>query len=113
LYNDPGVHEKRRAELEGVLQRLLLYPDIFCKQQMERQLEQMSGEGAKGVVENGETAAHSLSKPFDRMHAARPKRLAAATLLFPGKLACNGFPYTLIALIRGFGICNGFHLFPR
>jgi len=80
---------------------------------MGRQFEQMSGEGAKGVVEDGETAANSSSKPLDWIHPARPKRLTAAALPFPGKLACNGCPYTLVALVWGFGISNGFHLFAR
>lgn len=51
----------------------------------------MSGVGAKGVVENGATAANSLPKPFDRAHALRPKSVANATLPFLGKARLQRF----------------------
>jgi hypothetical protein len=43
---------------------------------MGRQLEQIPGERAKGMGENGERAAKSLSKLLDRPHTWQPKQLA-------------------------------------
>ena len=79
---------------------------------MGRQFEQMSGEGAKGVVEkwrNGcklvvkslGSAARRVAKTTGCCYSAHSRQA----------LACNGCPYTLVALVQGFGISNGFHLF--
>lgn len=106
----------RRAETEGVLQRLLLYSDILCNSKWHGSWRQMSGEGAKGMGQNAVTAANSLPKSFDRAHAPRPRSVTNAAPTFPGKARLQPFllhPHRSSSGERDLGIGNGFHLFAR
>ena len=62
------------------------------------------GKGAKGVVvvvENGGNGCKLVVITCDRTHPRGSKHMAAATLPFPGSLACNGFPHTLTRSCSG------------